>query len=122
MLSDGEPVYVGSTRKDADARVRLHRREKKAVASWNPALAEFLAKGKPEYQELAVVPDSERLQLEAQMIRTLGARHKLLNKFHNGYCHSPETRAKISEGVRRHYRTSRSGTAPHQGLSGITTG
>jgi Uri superfamily endonuclease len=115
LLSDGEPVYVGSTVKGAEARVRVHRRQKKEIASWNAALAELLAKGKPEYQELAVVPDAERLQLEAEMIKRLGARHKLMNKFHNGYRHSPETRSKISAGVRRYY-SSRAGFSPcHHG-------
>ena len=109
MLSDGEPIYVGSSRKGAEARVKLHRSQKKSVASWNPDLAEFLSRGKPEYAELAVVPDAERFETESRMIKTLGARHKLLNKYGNGFRHSDETRAKMSEGLKRHYRTSRLG-------------
>jgi hypothetical protein len=107
LLKDGEPVYVGSSRIDAETRLKTHRATIKKTASWNADLAEFLSRGTPEFQELAVVPDAERLEWEARMIRTLGARHRLFNKYWNNFHHTPETKARISEGVRRHYRASR---------------
>jgi hypothetical protein len=103
LLSDGEPVYVGSSVKGADIRARTHRSHKIEVARWNPALAEFLSKGKPEVTELAVVPDAERFTAEAAMIKLLAKRHNLMNRYHNNYRHPPEVRAKISRGVRRAY-------------------
>ena len=83
--------------------MKVHRSQRKEVATWNEGLAEFLAKGKPEYKELATVPEADRFRMEAELIRTLASSYSLLNKYCNGYRHSPETRAKISAGVRRHY-------------------
>jgi hypothetical protein len=103
LLSNGEPVYVGTSVKGADIRARTHRAHKTDAAKWNPALAEFLAKGKPEIAELAVVPDAERFEAEAAMIRQLSQRHSLLNRYHNGFRHSAESRAKMSAGHKRYY-------------------
>jgi hypothetical protein len=70
----------------------------------NEALADFLRKNpSPEVKELAVVPDAERYTVEAAMVRQLGKKHKLLNKYWNGWHHTPETRAKMSLGQRRRY-------------------
>jgi Uri superfamily endonuclease len=99
LLQDGMPVYVGSSVKGADIRARSHRSHKIDAAKWNPALAEFLARGKPEIAELAVVPDDERFEAEAAMIKRLAQRHSLLNRYHNGFRHSAESRAKMSAGL-----------------------
>jgi hypothetical protein len=97
-------VYVGSTVKGADHRVNTHRTHRREAATWNAALGAFLASGEPEYKELAIVPAEDRFRMEAQLIRALSGSCSLLNKYNNGYRHTPETRAKISLGVRRAWR------------------
>ncbi|MGH3226138.1 MAG: hypothetical protein ACRDPY_46935 [Streptosporangiaceae bacterium] len=98
------PRYVGVTTKGADIRARLHHSARHArwLQQCNSALAQWLEDVVPHVEILADgIPESDRYRAEATVIKKLAAEHILFNKYGNGFHHSAETRAKMSESQRR---------------------
>ena len=85
---------IGSTTATLENRVRWHLSHIAKTATWNSDFADFLRKGIPQYQALAVVPDSERHIAERDITRLLRKRHKLLNIL-DGQAHSEESRRRM---------------------------
>jgi transposase-like protein len=104
--------YIGTTNGTVETRLKYHRGHRKAkrLMQYNADLAEWLQEVTPLVEVIAEVPESERFTAEAKAIRAIGKSFPLLNKIHNGFHHTPETRARISEANKRRH-ASRQATA-----------
>ena len=99
-VSPNAPRYIGSTTKPVEIRYKYHRGHR-MKGNHNPELAAWLREVIPVVEVLEVVPDDVRLAREGEVIHRLGKQFQLLNKYFNGFTHSPETRKKISEANRK---------------------
>ena len=91
--------YVGSSAFPAEQRVKWHVAGVKQVASWNPGLADLLRAGFPSFKVLAVVPDDQRFEAEAELTRKMRKHHRLVNVL-DGRHHTRESKARIARGKR----------------------